>query len=356
MFRSIKGFTLVELLVVIAIISMLMAILLPAVQSAREAARRTTCLNNVKQLQLSIMNYESSRQEFPPGAMPSGAVWSAFLLPHLEEMPLYDALTLEDTSEEEMNSFGVRHWFLPSANMNGTAAITSANPIVRNMAAVRTEVSLFLCPSAGGRRIVSGQGVAAVGPERKLRPSYSVCGSHILLEDNDPGILENKNRYFSGAFTYGEGLEVRRFVDGLSKTIFVGEVDYDGGFVSDDRCARSEVNNGCDRCGSSCMGAANDKAFLGSDDLDLEVDFSEFCCSTAIRPNLLRGGTSCAPTPGCTDASAHYEFAFSSPHRGMALFTFGDGSARAINDDIDPSVFRALGSRNGSELTDSTDL
>src|SRR5215210_4645960 len=101
-----SGFTLIELLVVIAIIGVLIALLLPAVQAAREAARRIQCTNNLKQLGLGLHNYHSANETFPPGGSrnpydppnktdgsPSWSSWSAhaLLLPYLEQKPLYDA-------------------------------------------------------------------------------------------------------------------------------------------------------------------------------------------------------------------------------------------------------------------------
>ncbi len=90
-----QGFTLVELLVVIAIIGILVALLLPAVQAAREAARRSQCTNNLKQTGLAIMNYESTFGELPPGAfLGEGSSWSAFILPYLEEGNVFSNLTI----------------------------------------------------------------------------------------------------------------------------------------------------------------------------------------------------------------------------------------------------------------------
>ena len=83
------GFTLVELLVVIAIIGILVALLLPAIQAAREAARRSQCMNNLKQMGIALQNYHSSHKTFPMGvALGEGAMWSGFLLPYLEEAAL----------------------------------------------------------------------------------------------------------------------------------------------------------------------------------------------------------------------------------------------------------------------------
>jgi len=348
------GFTLVELLVVIAIITLLVSILLPAVQSAREAARRTQCLNNLKQLQLAVLNYETANQAFPPGATRSGAVWSAFILPYVEEQAIYDALTLDDpTEDEDQSGYGQRQWFLPRDNDNRNASMGSENPIERNMAAVKQQVETFLCPSASGNRVASGAGVASVGPVEQLQTNYTVCAANTLLEDDKEGISTLTNKVLNGAFTYGEGFEIRRFVDGLSKTIFLGEVEVRGGQVSTANCPRFEPNNGCRTCGRVCIGARNDKAFLGSDDLDVGIDFSEFCCSTAMTPNLVRGGASCVDENGrCVPASARFELAFGSAHRGLTLFAFGDGSARAIEDEVDPQVFASMGSRYGSEVPD----
>src|ERR1700712_5128327 len=106
-----RSFTLIELLVVIAIIAVLIALLLPAVQSAREAARRSQCINNLKQLGLAMHNYQSTARSFPPGAsknpMPNSSTyypwgnWSAqaLLLPYLEQKPLYDAANFSWSSD-----------------------------------------------------------------------------------------------------------------------------------------------------------------------------------------------------------------------------------------------------------------
>ena len=144
-FTARKGFTLVELLVVIAIIGILIGLLLPAVQQVREAARRISCANNLKQLGIANLNYESSYEHFPPGyvshptndgSVPSGVFidqltwdaapgwgWSAHLLPYLEAGNLYDQLDLS-----------VPIWD------------------ARHRAAIETKIPIMFCPSASGEQ------------------------------------------------------------------------------------------------------------------------------------------------------------------------------------------------------------
>ena len=110
-FNNQRGFTLVELLVVIAIIGILVALLLPAVQAAREAARRSQCSNNLKQIGLAVLNYEQAIKSLPPGAIAlgyccstySGISWPISILPYLEQQSLYDLYHLELPNEDPQN-------------------------------------------------------------------------------------------------------------------------------------------------------------------------------------------------------------------------------------------------------------
>ena len=95
-----SGFTLVELLVVIAIIGILIGMLLPAVQTVRASARRTSCLNNIKNLGLAVHNFVSAQGFVPPGArLGEGTGWHAFILPHVEQEQMYEAIEIVDPDQ-----------------------------------------------------------------------------------------------------------------------------------------------------------------------------------------------------------------------------------------------------------------
>ncbi|MEM7315328.1 MAG: DUF1559 domain-containing protein, partial [Planctomycetota bacterium] len=135
------GFTLVELLVVIAIIGILVALLLPAVQQAREAARRTQCLNNLKQLSLTTIMFEDAHKSFPPAAILSeGSMWSAHILPFIEDKALRDLIHIEEVTGSRNSQ-----WAYPSPY--GDVSQLGENYV--NLIACEMPISVFRCPSAG---------------------------------------------------------------------------------------------------------------------------------------------------------------------------------------------------------------
>lgn len=144
-----RGFTLIELLVVIAIIVVLVALLLPAVQQAREAARRSTCKNNMKQLGLAFHNYHDTFNMFPPASSADGVGnnmdrvdawgWSLRLLPYIDQAPLYNQINPGTPSRVPRDS----------ANMTNTNDYTTANDgTIEKL--FTTTIPVFLCPSASG--------------------------------------------------------------------------------------------------------------------------------------------------------------------------------------------------------------
>ena len=205
--RSATGFTLVELLVVIAIIAVLIGLLLPAVQSAREAARRSQCVNNLKQIGLATQNYAEARAKLPPGAehvtQPTntnidaregnwGATWVIFVLPFLEQQGLYD---LYDRS-------------LPARNGNATSG---------NNQVTRTILPALVCPShppVTSRLNQDFDGFA--------KGNYAAnMGAGRMKNDAD-----SRNSALKGPLSVAlqAGVKYGDVTDGLSKVVLAGEI------------------------------------------------------------------------------------------------------------------------------------
>src|SRR5450432_3612995 len=196
------GFTLVELLVVIAIIGILVALLLPAIQAAREAARRSQCSNNLKQMGLALLNYHDSKRHFPEGfsasapfvdedtATTPGWCWAAEILPYCEEQALYASIRLDLPIEDP-----------------------------KNMAAIVNVIGPYLCPSDtghGGDRthitISDGFGTKLIDAAPS---SYTaICGGDESAPSAETG---------EGIFFRNSHVRLADVTDGSSKTIMVAE-------------------------------------------------------------------------------------------------------------------------------------
>jgi len=200
------GFTLVELLVVIAIIGVLIALLLPAVQAAREAARRMSCANNARQLALAMHNYESANQKFPPAIIIGKGQfrWSALarIMPYLEEANLADRI-----------DFSVDYKLIGLSGTiytDKTAALNSGEPLLKSV-----RVPLLICPSENRDEArVDGDTSNA----RDYITNYGV--NHGVWKIHDPMDPDGG----SGAFTCNKGFGTRAFSDGLSNTLMLAEV------------------------------------------------------------------------------------------------------------------------------------
>lgn len=182
-----RAFTLIELLVVIAIIAVLIALLLPAVQQAREAARRTQCKNNLKQLGLAVHNYESSHMSFPPGRVGFPKVFSA----HAQLLPYLDAANLQN---------------LIDFNASPTFVDPPPSPPATNDIAMRVVVPSFLCPSDFGK--VPG---SPYGCTNYMATIGSGLGASSSIKTGD-GVM------YSGSST-----KYKDVTDGLSNTVAFSE-------------------------------------------------------------------------------------------------------------------------------------
>ena len=180
------AFTLIELLVVVAIIGVLIALLLPAVQAAREAARHVSCCNNLRQIGIALHAYHGVHQSFPPGGIElrlywrdvsrRQLAWSAFLLPYIEQQPLYERIDFGKAFDSEENA--------PAA-----AAV----------------VPTYLCPSVPrSSNLVQGRGACDYG---------GINGERITGPNNPP----------KGAMLYDRAIRIEEILDGTSTTLIVSE-------------------------------------------------------------------------------------------------------------------------------------
>ena len=294
-----RAFTLIELLVVIAVIAVLIGLLLPAVQKVREAAARTQCQNNLKQIGLALHNYHDRMNGFPPGYYDlapwpqddqgPGWGWAAFLLADVEQ----------DNLRRQINF-----------NLN------VGDPSPPTVAARTTFLKVFQCPSdpKGG---VTTFTVTDGGSNSWLMAH----GSYVACNGND-GVDDNSTPPHTGAFVRGtSGFRIADVTDGLSNTFFVGE-----------RCTTMSW--------STWVGAVTNA-------LDPSVRApGNFSGASALV--LGHGGPHLPNDSIVTDADA-----MSSGHVRGVQFLFGDGSVHTVSNAISQPVYDALATRSGGEAIGS---
>lgn len=323
--RPSLGFTLVELLVVIAIIGILVGLLLPAVQSAREAARRMQCVNNLKQLGIAVHVYHDTHRKFAMGCNSArGAAWSAYILPHLDQMPVFDLLTFRES--------GAGQWAWPFPG--------PPDPHPANIRACETYLSVFRCPSAANQPHLwnRSQNDGWVVPER-VPANYIACASgtwinqevRVLTEPTRGrgGVFEFDLRDADGVIFTDSTIREADVKDGLSNTILIGE------------CVGEDVS---DAPNKEPVGT-KDHWYIGGDDPDVNVDFSEFLGSTGVPMNLHTQ----ADVPDwllALDSKATAELSFNSRHAAEGVnMVFCDGSVHFVSESIDRTVWSNLGNR-----------
>ncbi len=307
-----RAFTLIELLVVIAIIAVLVAILLPAVQQAREAARRSTCKNNLKQIGIALHNYHDVYGMFPPGHMDTytdyvsaGArhhfSWMTSLLPMLEQNAIYDLIDFEAVS------------LTTNSNLN---------PIYYSAGTV--DIPVFLCPSDPVPRMDPN-----LAPTNYMGSQGNRCNCR--AKDCD------------GVFGHSSYTPMSWITDGLSQTIAVGETlkgDLDPNTVNDNYIfTNTSGSNAADvtTCQSVYPNAA-DRATVWI------AGQPQYNIMATIRPPNDKNFDCIAPNYGCTN------FAARSAHKGGAQLIFCDGSVHFISENIDKGTYQALGSRDSGDI------
>ena len=320
-----SGFTLVELLVVIAIIGILIALLLPAVQAAREAARRMQCSNNIKQIVLAIHNYHDTYKVFPLGENGrQGDVWSAYILPYIEQKTIYDRITLNGENKSISGVSNVQ-WASPSAGLEAT--IDSTNPSHRNIAACETVIPGFRCPSAAIPEHVHDWSVDSWHVMKRVPATYLGCASGLVTSD-----VQNSFEQLDGMLFNHSGTKMRDVVDGTTNVIMIAEAVPD---AKDSQQAEQQSAYG-----------PKDHWYIGSDDVDTGngLDHSEVLGSTAIPMNLN------ALEAFLAGHIRGYELCFGSQHPGGCNVGLCDGSVRMITETIDQDVWSWLGQRGDGNV------
>ncbi len=314
-----RGFTLIELLVVIAIIAVLVALLLPAVQQARAAARRTQCKNNLKQLGLALHNYADTHRMFPAGHLDTGTTgkayrhqfsWMTYLLPYIDQENVYQLIDFRKIGPSNSQP-----------NPNGSVP---NNPAFEP--AGKVDVAVFICPSDPTGRVDS-----------KWAPTNYLGnqGTHCRCR----GLKCN------GIFGHNTWTRLSQIIDGTSNTIAIGETlkgDLNPSTLQDNYIyARRGGGVGAnaeniDSC-QSLPPNASDRATIWIGGWPQHNMFS-----TNRPPNDPRFDCK-APSNGCTN------FAARSAHPGGAQVLHCDGSVHFVSDSISTQVYQALGTRNGGE-------
>jgi type II secretory pathway pseudopilin PulG len=361
-------------LVVIAIIGILVALLLPAIQAAREAARRSQCSNNLKQIGIALLNYHSSHKTFPVGiAFGEGSMWSGQILSELEESALADALTIDYVNSR------------PYAHPSPSYATPLPDPY-RNITACETLIPTFRCPSMALPEHVPDRTHTANYVQRRVPSSYIGCSSgiatsssiaqlfkgefHRWLEQMD-GVLygvymNDSTAPSSPLLNHGKGtVSIAKITDGTSKTVAVGEA------VSDvQRITNFQADGFLRR--ETTTGSRIDHWYIGGDSFGASIgDPSEALGSTGVPLNLNKNADAMShcesPHNGAAAGQSLAEgehvvgpldcegvqISFSSEHSGIVQVLMCDGSVQAIDENIDPLIWQDMGTRADKYLFDS---
>lgn len=320
-----RGFTLIELLVVIAIIAILIALLLPAVQQAREAARRTQCKNNLKQLGLAFHNYHDVYLTFPPGyindwgltyngtANYSGAGsnvqnraqwnWTAMILPYIDQAPAFNQLDV--------------------SGRKGVEALDAAAGI----AVMQTTMPAFRCPSDPAPDLNTGRGTQnTAGDTVRVATSNYVAINTGLRDNSIPGgngdtdSLTSSHVHTKGLFWGDSKVKMRDITDGTSNQMMATE-----------RAWRYRTG-GCENRGNAATlfvsRASNQVKFPNRGDSDALTSIGRGLNVESNCANQWRDGS----RP-------------SSPHTGGVQFLLADGAVRFISQNINVGLLRNLGER-----------
>ncbi len=336
-----SAFTLIELLVVIAIIAILVALLLPAVQQAREAARRSSCKNNLKQLGLAMHNYHDTFKQLPPGAICSGgglcggssstndpnensrhgdwsATWAVLILPYVEEPALYDQFNFNVGRSTDINN-----------------DVESA------------KIDTYKCPSDPGQRGTMDNSNGARGTF--ARGNYAISMGAGSGMHNDHFNRGSRKGPFHVAMMYGA--RFRDFVDGQSNTAIISElIVRPDGSKNDNSWGAWALSSGATySAGSGGSGNLNipNQVLRPNQDATVIRERTAHCDNgIASNPNMdLRRMFECNDTTNQDQWQAAR-----SRHTGGVQVCMGDGGVRFVSENIDAGTWAAVHTVQGNEV------
>jgi len=363
-----RGFTLIELLVVIAIIAVLIGLLLPAVQSSREAARRAQCVNNMKQIGLAFHNYISVNESVPPASVPIRHSFSylARLLPYLEQQNIYNACNFQ--VGERWGGGGGNILAQPPFCLGGECNAGDVWAGI-NASAIANQINSFLCPSdtepaSGGQIWLGGRpqlvGVFNYPLNVGLNPYTATQGV-----SNGPTYFPSWGIWAtqSGSAIYrnisAEGtVTLAKFTDGTSNTVLASE------WMKGDGKAPASSKDGLGQVYTSTSTA---NAFAGQ--LNADVLYAAACQSATARNWTWKGdwwissqSSTYSHTQTPNRKSCYYQgtgqpgaavvnvLTASSRHPGGVNTAFGDGSVKFIKSTVNATAWYALATPNGGEV------
>jgi prepilin-type N-terminal cleavage/methylation domain-containing protein/prepilin-type processing-associated H-X9-DG protein len=308
------GFTLIELLVVIAILGVLIALLLPAVQAAREAARRTQCVHHLKQLGIALHSYHDQHETLPPGRIRSrrdrlGLVYSVFaqMLPQIEQGAVFNAINFQLNADRGIG-------------------------LLENDTARRTRITVFLCPSDLSSTPSDEAAQAPINYQMNVGTKHPVA-------NNDGVFFENSRVRFAD------------FGDGTSQTAAVGELSRGTGFRTNwviEITSQLLVSYAatCLPNGPAVPRARGNRWIYAAPNHTM---YSHHRVPNDFNPDCRTGNPFGDATNAEWDLLA-LDGAARSFHPGGVNVLYGDGHVAFVKDSIAVSVWRALGTRNGGEL------